>query len=68
MFESLVFLSEFLKNIQPYITMIQHLLDLKIYDRYTSSMDKDKYEWTEEKYMLYFDEILYKLTQQLHAL
>ncbi len=31
-------------------------------------MDKDKYEWTEEKYMTYFDEVLYKLTQQLHSL
>jgi hypothetical protein len=57
-----------LKNIQPYITMIHLLLDMKTYDRYTSSVDKDKYEWTEEKYMSYFDEVLYKLTQQLHNL
>ena len=59
---------QFLKNIQPYITMIHLLLDMKTYDRYTTSMDQDKYQWTEEKYMSYFDEVLYKLTQQLHSL
>jgi len=59
---------QFLKNIQPYITMLQMLLNLKTYDRYTSSMDQDKHEWSEDKYMLYFDEVLYKLTQQLSGL
>ncbi len=58
---------EFLKNIQPYITMIHMLLKLKTYQRYTSDYDKEKHEWSEEKYMSYFDEVLYKLTQQLHA-
>lgn len=58
----------FLKNIQPYITMIHTLLNLKTYDNYTSSYDKEKHEWSEDKYMLYFDEVLYKLTQQLHNL
>ena len=59
---------QFLKNIQPYITMIQMLLNLKTYEKYTSQIDKDKHEWSEEKYMSYFDEVLYKLTQQLYSL
>ena len=58
----------FLENIQPYITMIHQLLNLKTYDKYTSSNDKEKHEWSEDKYMSYFDEILYKLSQQLFSL
>jgi hypothetical protein len=57
----------FLNNIQPYITMIKVILNQKICQKYTSRDDQEKYEWSEDKYMTYFDEILYKLTQQLQC-
>lgn len=56
---------QFLKNIQPYITMIGVILNQKICNSHTSEDEQERHKWSEDKYMIYFDEILYKLTQQL---
>lgn len=56
---------KFLENIQPYITMIEILLNFKSYSKYTKTFDKENYEWPEEKYISHLEEIIVKLTQQL---